>query len=101
MFLLKKLFVFTDFSSASNKNPNLLSTYPPRRTTTSNSAEERASSRYSEMGPGQKVVLLQSEVFGVTDEECQQALRKHQWDVAKSIKYLKVSFIRFLRVKNL
>lgn len=52
-------------------------------------------SRYSEMGPGQKVVALQSEVFGVTDDQCQLALRSHNWDVAKSIKYLKVSFGKF------
>ena len=80
----------TDFASATNKNPNLLSTYPPRRTSNSTS-EDRSQTRYSEMGRGQKVVLLQSEVFGVTDDECQQALRTNNWDVTKSIKYLKVN----------
>ncbi|XP_076804091.1 activated CDC42 kinase 1-like isoform X2 [Clavelina lepadiformis] len=84
----------TPFMSA---NPG--STYPPSRRSPSSvngsyhsphNERLRTMPRYGEMGPGQKVVALQSEVFGVTDEECQSALKLNSWDVPRSINYLKV-----------
>jgi len=44
------------------------------------------------MGPGEKVVALQTNVFGVTDDECRTALRLNEGDVPKAINYLKVNW---------
>nr|XP_026694587.1 activated CDC42 kinase 1 isoform X3 [Ciona intestinalis] len=68
-------------------NPAL--TYPPRRLSPAHHTQANFSI-YKDMGPGQKVVAVQSEVFGVTDEECQSALRLNSWDVLKTINYLKI-----------
>nr|CAB3267143.1 activated CDC42 kinase 1 [Phallusia mammillata] len=79
-------------SPLSTSNP--ASTYPPRRNavsqSTNSSFHARSTPRYSEMGRGEKVVAVQGEVFGVTDEECRSALRLNEWDVPKTINYLKV-----------
>uniref|UniRef100_H2YGN0 UBA domain-containing protein n=1 Tax=Ciona savignyi TaxID=51511 RepID=H2YGN0_CIOSA len=69
-------------------NPAL--TYPPRRTTPVHHARRPDGAGYADIGPGQKVVVLQSEVFGVTDEECRSALKLNSWDVLKTINYLKL-----------
>lgn len=45
---------------------------------------------YSHMRPEDKMKELQKEVFGVTDEQCEHALKLNSWDVCKAIKYLKI-----------
>ena len=43
------------------------------------------------MGPTQKSMILQSKVFGVTNEDCRIALRKNSGDIDQAAKYLKVN----------
>jgi len=89
-------------SNSSNKptaaGGNTRSQSPPQQLTSSTSSTLLSSSfshsrynpRYEDMGRGQKVVAVQSEVFGVTDEECLSALKMNQWNVPNTIRYLKV-----------
>ena len=53
------------------------------------------------MSSGEMINVLQSQVFGVTTEECQKALSRNEWNIAKSLNYLKVIvfllFFSFLR----
>ena len=90
---------FTTLGSASSKTiGNVRQTLPehsPRTSSfsssfVSNFSQSRYNPRYEDMGPGQKAVAVQSEVFGVTDEECQSALKMNQWNVPNTIRYLKV-----------
>nr|XP_039251475.1 activated CDC42 kinase 1-like isoform X1 [Styela clava] len=62
---------------------------------TAHSREQYAASaaarlNYSQMRPEDKMKELQKEVFGVTDEQCEHALKLNVWDVSKAIKYLKI-----------
>lgn len=45
---------------------------------------------YSRLSPSQKMKLLQNEVFGVTVEECDHALKLNGGDVPKAVKFLKI-----------
>jgi hypothetical protein len=45
---------------------------------------------FGEMSPRERVVAVQSEVMGVTDEECHTALLHCHWRVPEAVKYLKV-----------
>lgn len=56
----------------------------------SNSATSHCSDKYTSMGPSQKSIIIQSEVFGVTNEDCRSALKCNNGDVEQTIKYLKV-----------
>lgn len=49
--------------------------------------------QYARMSTAEKMKEVQKKVFGVTDEECQHALRLNTGDVLKAVKYLKVLFI--------
>ena len=81
----------------SENSPKAAFTYPSPKSSTSLSGsverigdKPRSTPRCAAMSPGQMINALQSQVFGVTNEECQLALRKNDWSVSKSINYLKV-----------
>lgn len=46
--------------------------------------------RQSAMSSSQMINILQSQVFGVTIDECHTALSKNNWNILKSLNYLKV-----------
>jgi len=95
---------FTTFGSTTSSSSKPVggiprSQSPPQQLFQSTSASLLSSSlshsprynpRYEEMGRGQKVVAVQSEVFGVTDEESLSALKMNQWNVPNTIRYLKI-----------
>ncbi|KAK7093210.1 hypothetical protein V1264_007005 [Littorina saxatilis] len=45
---------------------------------------------FGAVSPRERVAQVQSEVLGVTDEECHTALCHCHWDVLRSVRYLKV-----------
>lgn len=53
-------------------------------------SSDRSRYDYSKLSSSQRMQLLQREVFGVTVEECDHALRLNDGDVLKAVKYLKI-----------
>jgi len=73
-------------------------TFPPCRNRDVSTDDTKNSSlpthckqqKFDSMGPTQKSMILQSKVFGVTNEDCRIALRKNSGDIDQAAKYLKI-----------
>lgn len=70
------------------------------RPPTHHQQQQPSRDKYSSMGPSQKSIIIQSEVFGVTNDDCRQALKRNNGDVELTIKFLKIEQLYRLGVSS-